>query len=84
VKDYERKDKMREEKIKRIRERKLDKIRSKERKILREWEDYLPGPGEYEINYEAINDKSPSVINYFYLVYYCREIRQIGTEHDIR
>jgi hypothetical protein len=62
VKNYERKDKIREEKIQKIRERKLDKIRSKERKILREWEDYLPGPGEYEIKYEVINDKSPSVI----------------------
>ena len=68
MKSYERKSKFREEKIQRIRERKLDKIRSKEKKVYREWEDYLPGPGEYDINYESINGKSPSVILFLFSI----------------
>ena len=61
MRSYQRKSKQREEKIKRIKDRKLDKIRSKEKRVIRDWENFAPGPGEYDINYEAIYENSPSV-----------------------
>ena len=57
----ESKSKVRENRIHEIRERKTDLIKQKEKRIIRQWDEFIPGPGEYDINYQYMIDKSPSV-----------------------
>lgn len=64
MKRYERRSAKRIEKIQRIREKKIEKIKVKEKKVIKLLKDFTPGPGEYDLNYQSVNEKSPSVIYY--------------------